>query len=438
MSLSDIVDVQVSLAAANPARRGFGQLLFIAFHSVWTDVQVRRYSSRSAVAEDFSADSAVGKAADAFFAQNPRPRYFKVARLPAPATDQTYTVDCTGLTSSDAPFAGSATLEDGTTVTWSVAWNTSLSQTMTDVATAITALTGVTGSSTSTSYSLAVDTNGQIAGMTVGSGFLREVTADWDIDDALDAILPIDADFYGVATSSNSPKNMDKLARWCEANDRLALFAPQYDDPSDFVSGEFTSGSDYTALKANDAAVGLFTANPRTDFGEIRWASAMFARDPGSATWAFKALAGFGADTWNDTQQGVIDTTNHGNFYVTLLGLSRTRPGKCFGGQWIDVVIGLAWLVSTIEERFYGVLASVDKIPYTDAGAQQIVNELRGVLKEAEDRTILAPGESQVTVIPVADQDPDDRAARIMRGIEFTGRLAGAVHELVIRGTVTE
>lgn len=438
MSLAEIVSVNIQAGTVNPARKGFGVPILIAYHNVWSDSSVRTYTTFSEVKADFAATSLPYLWAQAIFAQKPRPTKIKIGRLPIPTgVFHTVEIDANDMASGSA-IVGSMVAPDGSVTAINQAWTTDLATTLAALKTTLDALASVGTCSISPGVLTCPATNaGDMNHFTfVTPGVdVRDATADWGYSAALDAAAIADGDFYGVCVDCNSPKNMDKVARWTLANDREAFFAPQYTKPSQFASGEFSSGSDYTALLANDAAIGLITATPRTAFEEARWVGLMFPRDPGADTWAFKTLAGVGADAWTSTQRGTIETA-HANHYTTEAAIAITRPGKTFGGQWIDVVIGLAWLEARLQERIFALLVNVGKIPYTNAGVALIVAEVRAQLKDAENAGVLASG-WDVTAQDVADADPADKAARILRGIEFTATLAGAIHEIEINGTVT-
>ena len=435
MSLSEIVSVQIQAGTVNPARRGFGVPLIMAYHTEWSDTQVRSYTSMGGVAEDFDSTSRPYMAATALFSQNPRPERIKIGRLPAPPTGQSTVLDFTDHPTSTA-ITGSVINPAGTVTAINVAWNTNIATTLAALETAIEAITGNTVTVASPRATvLDTGTLGEMWTFIFDTAKIRDTSADWDYDDALTAHALIDGDFFAVITDNNSPKNMDKVARWALANDRMAFFAPQYTDPAQFVSGEFTAGADYTALLANDSAVLLITENPRTSFSEAAWAGRMLPLDPGSATWAYKQLAGVGADSWSSTQRGTIEAAG-GNHYTTEAAVDVTRPGKAAGGEWIDVVIGLAWLEARIQERLFSLLVNNPKIPYTDAGIGLVLAEVRAQLKEAEAVGVLDAGWA-VTATKAVDQAPADRAARILRGVEFQARLAGAIHTINVIGTVT-
>jgi len=444
MALSEIVAVSIQAGTVNPARVGFGTPLIMAYHTAWSGAEVRSYTTFSGVAADFdpadAGERTVYLMAEQMFSQNPRPSKIKIGRLPAPATFQVTVLDLTDMASGSA-VVGSLTAPDGTVTSINVAWNATLAGTITDLKTAVDAITGV--ASVAASPLLTVTENVQ-----KGASFyfdfsetegvdVRDTTADWDYDDALTAAALIDADFYAVVIDNNSCPNMDKVARWALANDRLAAFAPQYTKPSQFVTGEFASGADYTALMANDAAFGLFTAEPRSTFKECAWLADMLPRDPGSATWAFKTLDGVGADSWTATERTLIESSTHkGNHYAAEASIGITRPGKTFGGEWLDVVRGLDWFTARLEERLFSLLVNSPKVPYTDAGVAMVESEVRAQCRIAEAVGLFAPGWTTTTVA-VADQDAADRAARILSGVEFQAVLAGAIHTINVAGTVT-
>jgi hypothetical protein len=188
---------------------------------------------------------------------------------------------------------------------------------------------------------------------------------------------------------------------------------------------------------ANDAAFSLFTKEPRVTFKECAWLGNMLPRDPGSATWAFKNLDGVGADSMTATERALIEASAHkGNHYVAEASVGITRPGKAHGGEWLDVVRGLDWLQARMEERLFTLLVNNPKIPYTDDGIASVESEVRAQLRIAEARGLIDAGWT-TTVLAAADQDSADRAARIVRDIEFQARLAGAIHTINIAGTVT-
>lgn len=436
MALSEVVEVQIQAGVASPSRRGFGVPLLMFAHDRWAGSEVRQYRSFGQVAEDFPASELhIRRAAEALFSQRPRPPVIKIGRLAAGAAQVT-TISLAAHPTGQAVL-GSVISPDGTVRALDVAWDTDAATTATAVASAIAAISGIGASATGAVVTATGEDDGAMYHFDSETLSIFDASADWGIDDALDDALDEDGDFFAVITSSNSPANMDKVARWAAANDRLAFFAPQHTALGTFASGAFPSGPDYPALMANDAAVLLFTKDSRAGVKEAAWAGRMLPFAPGSATYAFKSLRSAGVDTWSATQRATIEGPTHsGNHYTRLAGLDITRPGKTAGGEWIDLVVGFAWLEARIQERIIAAFANEPKIPYTDAGFSRIVAEVRGQLKEAEEAGLIDAG-WETSFTPAVEQNPNDRAARVARGIEFEARAQGAIHEVKILGTVT-
>lgn len=117
-----------------------------------------------------------------------------------------------------------------------------------------------------------------------------------------------------------------------------------------------------------------------------------------------------------------------------MKGANITRRGKVAQGEWIDVMILVDWIHARIQEQIFFRLINSKKIPYTDAGAVIIENEIRSVLSQAQSNG----GIDQFTVrSPRVLSIPEmQRNARVMGDFTFDARLAGAVSVVIIRGVV--
>ncbi|WP_269914799.1 DUF3383 family protein [Acinetobacter sp. HY1485] len=76
LPVSNVVNVQVSIAALSAGPRSFGSLLILGSTAgvITTAERMREYSGISAVATDFGVDSNEYKAANLYFSQSPKPR----------------------------------------------------------------------------------------------------------------------------------------------------------------------------------------------------------------------------------------------------------------------------------------------------------------------------------------------------------------------------
>ncbi|MCK9530496.1 MAG: DUF3383 domain-containing protein [Gammaproteobacteria bacterium] len=92
------------------------------------------------------------------------------------------------------------------------------------------------------------------------------------------------------------------------------------------------------------------------------------------------------------------------------------------------------WLYARLQEQIFFRLVNTLKIPFTDAGATMIENEIRSVLTQAQGNnaidtyTVTSP---RVLAIPEMQ-----RAQRVMGDFKFVARLAGAVSIVRIEGIV--
>ena len=112
--------------------------------------------------------------------------------------------------------------------------------------------------------------------------------------------------------------------------------------------------------------------------------------------------------------------------------------GKVASGEYVDIVHGIDWLHVRIQERLFCLLMINEKIPYTAKGVDLVRSEIMGQLKDAVYRGLLAAEpEPQVSIPNIEDIAPDIRGQRKLPDVCFSGRLAGAIHEIEIRGTVT-
>jgi hypothetical protein len=88
-------------------------------------------------------------------------------------------------------------------------------------------------------------------------------------------------------------------------------------------------------------------------------------------------------------------------------------------------------------------MATLAKIPFSNAGASIVDSELRGVFDEGLRRTVLQPllddAENRpyiITIPDVADVSSSNRINRILPDVKFEIQLAGAIHKVVINGNL--
>jgi hypothetical protein len=432
--VSSIVTVNITATSPGVTRAGFGVPLILGTPS-WATDRVRSYADISGVAADFTTDRPEYKAAAAIFAQNPKPPELMIGRLALKPT-QRYTI-----TPNVQNLTNYTMTVDGQTVTYTSDGTATATEIVNGLLALINALAApaptITASNVSSTLRLTSNSAGDWDSVSVADPTLLDIVedhADPGVATDLAAILLADNTWYAFVNPWNSTAMVAAAASWAETNKRLFVADIQ---EAQFVT-HAKSGATDEAAALQSAAYRYTSAWYHPDNGQFL-AAALVGKclplDPGSETWAFKTLAGVTpGPTLTSTQRGNALAKN-GNVYETIAGVNVTEFGTVASSEFIDVVRFTDWLVARIGERMFGDLASNIKIPYTDKGIAQLAGDLDNVLAEGVEVGGL---ESYTIQVPrAADADPSDRAARVLKNLNFTGTLAGAVHKPTVNGTVS-
>lgn len=450
--MSQFVDVQITAGTVSPDRQAFGVPLLLAADAgavIGNSASslgsyVEASDMQEVAALGFPSGGSVYSMAEAVFRQSPRPPKVLIGALRASAITHV-----TNITIYAAPPAVGTVYEfditgpDGTVET--VTYTSIAADTATDVANGLrTSAAGLshalTLSGTASPLIFTADNTDEVFGYEVKDGpTLGVILTDSTVDassytNALDDILATsEGAFYGVVIDVHAEDTLDQAAAWAASNGKV--FGGDIIDP-----GLSLITSDATAKAAsNDRAYfvkrGGHPGEGSFDFPEASWMGDMFSRDAGTATWAFKTLEGVPALTLGTGFKTLVEASGS-NWYGLDRGIGVTAPGKTAGGEWIDVTRGLDWLVDTMEAAVFAIKVNNPKIPFTDAGIALVKSEVEGTLRQAEARGFIDSG-WVVTVPKAAGVSTADRGARTLTGVKFQARLAGAIHETEIRGTVT-
>lgn len=271
--------------------------------------------------------------------------------------------------------------------------------------------------------------------LVTGNLGLADATTDPGIAADLTAMAAFDGDFYGVLIDSSSRAEILAAAAWTETAKKLLAV-----QTADAACGDPSSTTDVLYLLK--AASYARTAPIFYPAIASAWpAAALLGKDlptdPGSATMAYKTLAGVTALTIDDTTHGAVLAKN-GNTYELVGGVAITYPGKVSVGEWADVVRGLDWLTARIREAVYAVLLNNPKVAFTDSGIDLIRAAIIAQLSAGVRVQLLASDPKPTVTTPTAASvSAEDRAARHLPGVTFAARLAGAINTLDINGSVS-
>lgn len=186
-------------------------------------------------------------------------------------------------------------------------------------------------------------------------------------------------------------------------------------------------------LRGMTRTIVMFSNTADADFPEAAWVGGNLPYTPGNITWEYKSLPGVTVSRLTDTQIFILENRGY-NYYIPVKGVNITRRGKVAEGEWVDTMQIVDWLYARLQEQIFFRLVNTLKIPFTDAGATMIENEIRSVLTQAQGNnaidtyTVTSP---RVLAIPEMQ-----RAQRVMGDFKFVARLAGAVSIVRIEGIV--
>lgn len=254
----------------------------------------------------------------------------------------------------------------------------------------------------------------------------------------LSAINGADSSWYGLILTDRTQATVVSAAAWVEANKKL--FGTASSDPQIINVPAGTDQSSIAAVLGQAGYVRTFVMYHQDadyDYPEAAWMGAVFPLVPGSETWKFKTLNRISYSNLTTTQSRTA-LAKKANTYEFVGGIGITQNGTVAQGEYIDTIRGVDWLTARIEEYVFGVLVRNPKVPYTDAGIAGIQAEVMRVLSLGITNDFLADTPAPICTVPrAADVPPADKAARILRNVRFQATLAGAIHAVEIRGTVS-
>ena len=441
MSLADLIKVNITVASANPVKPGFGRALIMAANLPATfQGSTQLYADlEQMISDGFTADHPAYKAASVLASQAPRVSDWKIGRR-SNATIQSLTIT---VNAAMIPGEKYSVQVANTTAEYTAG----ALDTPTTVAVALASLIDTDPLVVATS---ALSTISMVRSVAGGTGLtdvqnwtrnlsVLNTSADPGITADLDAVKAEDNDWFGLSLDSCSKPETLAAASWAEANRKI--FAATTSDANVVNSAPSTNvASQLQAFSYANTHL-QFSGKKLLSYADAAMLGAVFPDPPGTVTWKFKTLRGVPFDDRHSltTGQSATARSRNCNVYTDISGLGTTEEGKSSSGEFMDITHFVFWLETEAQIRVFALLKRSKKVPFTDAGIEQIKTEVRGALAEgfAVGGLADAPRPEDVTSPSVATSSPLDRAARRLRPVKFTGRLAGAIHTLEIFGTLS-
>lgn len=249
-------------------------------------------------------------------------------------------------------------------------------------------------------------------------------------------------DWYGFSEVSHTEADLLVAAAWAEANTKLFLTTIS---DVDVLASSGTEPA--TALKTGNyfRTAWWYNIDPN-QFPEVAAAARAFTILPGGETWANMRLQAVTAPPMTETAY-INATAKNGNTFEPFRNLAITQNGKTAGGEWIDIIRFRDWLCEEMRTNVFNKFVDT-RIPYTDEG----ISIIRQGIQETLDLGVRRRGIAPPTVDPETDRiipsytisvpflsqvSVSDKAARILKDMQFTARLSGAIHVTEITGVLT-
>jgi hypothetical protein len=438
--LADLATVSATSATRTLSAAGFGRMCALAYHTRFPE-HFRIYRELDAMVSDgFAVDEAAYSMVASCFAQNPRPTDVMVGRLPSAHTH----TQVVTITSNTEGAHIKLTVKCAKQVATAIDYTIPAAQTLTQVAAAvellIEAAAGVASAASVADITVTPVTAGDCIYITgLENCTVEDSTPDAGYDDQL-AVIALASEgaggFFFVATDTNSETNNDLVSTWAGANKKLFMYAV-----TDYTEKAGT-GAHFSGMQSasSDFSYGTWTSDPEAyvNCGQAGFAG---ARSPGTFTLSGKTIEGVEASVLTSSEetnlQGVL-----ANFYVTRAGVPMIRGGKrggvCASGTHLDIVHGREAFLSDVQVAVAQVIASNEKVDYTDEGVDLLIGAVRGVQARYEGPGRLFKEGSTYARGESADaQSTTDKGNRYYGAIKFGGVYAGAIQGAGLVGTLT-
>lgn len=243
-------------------------------------------------------------------------------------------------------------------------------------------------------------------------------TAIQDYDEALAAILLVDADFFAIAIESRLAADQLLVAAAVEAGSPIRLFFIQSADATFETPGfpaalSDVDGSERSVIDFHDIA---------TEAYDAAWPANRLAVSPDqfSANWSQFTLAGVAAyaSAPTDTEKAnlLANKANPGLPFSTAAQFSPFK-GVNANGRPIEEIVTQAWFEDRLTVAIAGVVLQANnafrKIPVTPEGQAIIGGEVSALFQIGVSAQHFVAGETQVTYPTITDADRASNTIRV-------------------------
>lgn len=440
--LSDIVDLTITIEAAGITRTGFGTVLIAGYHNRTTGDRVSTYNKLGDMVDDgFAVTDLEYIAASRVKGADVAPKSFKVARLGTVAEGPTQIMDVFATTAISTTYGFELSIDGGDyediAVTSSATANNA--EILNALTAAIAAHPNYSGNLTAVT---ATGSKVRISGASAGKYFdlrsltstfnnVTDETADPGVATDLNTILAEDSDWYALVLTYKSANIASAAAALIQTLRKVFIGATM---DKEVLSGAVSDDIGSTLKAASYSRSILIYNDDHMAQPDAALAGVWLPYAPGSETLKFKPLVGITPTNLTASQLTQL-RTKRVNYYTTFAGTGIVAEGVVSYRYFADLIRFVDWLYANIQEDTFALLVRVPKVPFSQAGITQVEGVIRAVLQRGVAVGGLLP-DFEVEVPDLADVSSADKEARTLTGVSFRCTSAGAIHGVVITGTV--
>jgi hypothetical protein len=458
---SRVVDVTLTRQDRFAVATGFSVALIVQTEMIAGILdathRTKLYADMTEVGADFDASDAAYKAAQAMFAQNPRPRQIKigyrnVANSITSELDAIYAADpdfyWLGFTAEirdsiqqqlAADWAETkpvlAGLDSNDTSTESAAAEPDKTATVT-ISVASPGVVTWTGHTLQAGDRVILTTSGALpTGLTAGQTYyvVNPATNTFQLAATPGGTAITTSGTQSGTHTATSPQFGGSIAEYIEGKGYDRSFVFYHTDPTLYPALALLA---YCATRDLDR--GNLLAAQRGDINSGNAYTAKFKKlagitvlNKGSAV--VQAVTGFVPGIGVDPAQG-----HAANAYVDIGGQPMVVEGTVGSRAFIDEIHASDWIVARMREAILSTLANNDRVPYTNPGVGILTNTVDSVMRRAVAAGIVAAdfGDTDGEIVPeytiavdrVENIPTSQRRNRIAPDIKVNFRYAGAIH----------
>lgn len=448
LSISDIVDVTVSLDTTSSSSANFNIPLIIATHQVFTS-RYAIYTSASSMLEDgFSSDSAAYQMALLIFEGSQAPEEVIVGRR----VMGSIVITLDDLVEGDDYYFTVQIGSSASTVSYTAVADSdgdvSAETTLAALADAYADIDGIGNYSYSASdmtLTLDVPSTTEIFNVSsIGDDMSLSFEAgEENMTEAYTNITSaLSTSFFFILADSHDSDEVLELAAQAEADDYFYVTST-----SDENCGDSTSTTDimYTLSdQSYENCLVMYHEDADTDYPEAALIGAWAATNPGTTTLHGKTLTGISTSDVDATFRSAVQA-KHGCTYPDSPADGFFLDGFVPDGNFADTIRFALWVKARIGESVFNLIKNKSdagsKVPYNSTGFTMVQTAIEEPLNIANNRGCLtADDDDNLWVINIpdkSDQSSSNITSRLLDDVTVTMVYSGAIHRANIAVTIS-